>query len=300
MSFRDDANLDPSQVEDRRRTGRNVAIGGGAVGGIGLIVGLLLTLLGGGGGSGSSDIGDILNQLNRLNRVQTTGGPPEGTELAQCKTGADAERAEDCRILGYINSIQRYWKGALDGYTVVPTVFFSSATDSGCGTATTEVGPFYCPVDKKVYIDLGFFQELHDRFGAQGGPFAQAYILAHEYGHHVQDLAGILEKIGNDRGQGAESNAVRSELQADCFAGVWASNAVSTGFLTEVSRADIADALNAASSVGDDRIQKTTQGQVNPETWTHGSSEERQHWFSLGYQSGHANACDTFSGSIEP
>jgi predicted metalloprotease len=302
MSFRRGARLDPSEIEDRRGRGlRTAAIGGGGLGLIGLIVAVILSLLGGGGGGGSDGQGvvDILNQLSRLNQVETTGNDPQGSTLAQCRTGADAERTEDCRIVGYVNSIQQYWVGAVEGYTVVPTVFFTGQTDSGCGSATTDVGPFYCPVDKKVYIDLGFFQELHDRFGALGGPFAQAYVLAHEYGHHVQDLLGILRRIGSDR-QGPESNAVRSELQADCFAGVWASHAVSTGYLSEVSSADIADALDAAAAVGDDRIQRMTEGQVNPETWTHGSSAEREQWFTTGYQTGRADGCDTFSGSISP
>src|SRR5436190_8091188 len=289
MSFNRRARLDPSEIEDRRGSrGRTAAIGGGGLGLVGLIVALILGLTGGGSGSGGSGVVDILNQLSRLNQVQTTGGAPQRSALEQCRTGADAERTEDCRIVGYVNSIQQYWSGAVRGYTIVPTVFFTESTDSGCGTATTDVGPFYCPVDKKVYIDLGFFQELKDRFGAHGGPFAQAYVLAHEYGHHVQDLLGILDRIGDSR-QGAQSKSVRSELQADCFAGVWASHAVSTGFLTVVSPADIADALNAAAAVGDDRIQRATQGQVNPETWTHGSSAERDHWFSAGYHSGSAD-----------
>jgi predicted metalloprotease len=301
MSFRRSARLNPSQIEDRRGRGRTAAIGGGGLGLVGLIIALLIGLTGGGGGGGSGggNVVDILNQLNRLDQVETTGGAAPGTALAKCRTGADAERAEDCRIVGYVNSVQRYWSGAITNYTVVPTVFYTGATESGCGTATTDVGPFYCPVDKKVYIDLGFFQELRDRFGARGGPFAEAYVLAHEYGHHVQDLLGTLDRIGNDR-QGPQSGAVRSELQADCFAGVWARHAVSTGYLTDVSDADIADALNAAASVGDDRIQRMTEGQVNPETWTHGSSAERQRWFRAGYRGGNANSCDTFSGALTP
>jgi uncharacterized protein len=295
MSFRKNARLDPSMVEDRRGRGRTAAIGGGGLGLIGLVIVLVLQLAGGGSGPGGGSVDDVLNQLNRLNQVETTGGA--SGDLAQCRTGADAERTEDCRIVGYVNSIQTYWNGALPGYTVVPTVFFTGSTDSGCGTATTDVGPFYCPADRKVYIDLGFFQELRDRFGARGGPFAQAYVLAHEYGHHVQDQLGILKRIGGDT-EGPQSKAVRSELQADCLAGVWASHAVATGFLTNVSDTDIADALNAAASVGDDRIQRMTEGQVDPETWTHGSSAERQHWFTAGYRGGSRSSCDTFSGSL--
>jgi predicted metalloprotease len=291
VDFRKGAKLDPSQVEDRRgmrgmRGGRGVAVGGGA-GVVGIVIVLLITLLGG----GNIDL-DALQSLDGV----TAGGQQQGQVHEECKTGQDAEQSRTCRLIGTVNSIQAYWSRVIDGYRPANTVFFSGSTDTGCGLATADVGPFYCPADEKVYVDLGFFQELQARFGAEGGPFAEAYVLAHEYGHHVQDLIGILDKIGGDR-QGPQSAAVRSELQADCYAGVWAANAPTT-VVASVSEDQIAQALDAARSVGDDRIQKEIQGQVNRETWTHGSSGQREKWFLTGYRSGDPNACDTFSGRI--
>ena len=298
MRFRRQARLDTSQIEDLRgsgrRGGRGLAVGGGGLGITGVIVVLLFQLLGGGGGGAFDDLAD-----------QTAGGSLRGTPqteaLADCQTGADANASEDCRIVGYVNSIQRYWDRAFQGsrtqYKLARTTFFDGEVQTGCGLASSAVGPFYCPRDDHVYIDLGFFEDLRSRLGAQGGPFAQAYILAHEYGHHVQDLLGTLDRVRRDE-TGPGSAAVRSELQADCYAGVWAGNAVKTGFLTEPTRADLADALDAAAAVGDDRIQARTQGQISPESWTHGSAAQRQRWFTTGYRSREPGECDTFRGAV--
>jgi predicted metalloprotease len=290
MRFRPGARLDPSQVEDRRGSGfglpgGGVAVGGGGLGLVGILIYVLISVLsnGSGGPLGSLD-GSTVSQA------------PPGQVLSDCRTGADANQREDCRILADINSVQQYWQGALPNYQPAKTVFFTGSTPTGCGTASTDVGPFYCPADKHVYIDLGFLDELKTRFGASGGPFAQAYVLAHEYGHHIQDLLGTLT-AGTGQ-QGAQGRSVRTELQADCYAGVWAKHATQTGYIVGLTKADIADALNAAAAVGDDRIQAETRGQVNPETWTHGSSAQRQHWFTVGFQGGKRAACNTFSGSI--
>jgi predicted metalloprotease len=297
VTFNDDAGLDTSQVSDQRGGGGGfgfpgLAVGGGGLGIVGLVLYLVINALGGGGGGSPS----------------TGQGAVSSQQLSQeCKTGQDANTKTECRIVGYVNSVQAYWTSQFRAsgkrYTNATTVLFTGATQTGCGNATSDVGPFYCPPDKHVYLDLGFFDDLKSRFGAQGGPFAQAYVVAHEYGHHVQDLLGTSDQAASGPQQGAESASVRLELQADCYAGVWAKHAEQTTDasghpLLEVSDANIADGLNAAAAVGDDRIQQQSQGRVNPETWTHGSSAERQKWFKTGYSTGNPASCDTFSGSI--
>lgn len=275
MRFRRDAQLDAGQVTDRRGMGgMSVALGG--AGGLIGIVFLLLQLLGGGGSSGG---GLALDDPS--------------TDLASdCQTGADANQQEDCRIVGVVNSVQAFWSATLDGYRPADTVFFTGSTRTGCGGATSAVGPFYCPTDEHVYIDLGFYDDLRTRFGASGGPMAEAYVIAHEYGHHVQDLLGVLD-TGNSTATGAASASVRVELMADCLAGMWAEGAVRTGFIEDLTDTDISDGLDAAAAVGDDRIQQATQGSVNPESWTHGSSDMRQRWFRIGYRQASLEACDT-------
>jgi uncharacterized protein len=297
MRFRRGARLDPGQVTDvrgRRMGGAGgLAVGGGGLGLAVLVIYLLFSLLSGGGGLGG--------QLGPLEDARVGQGDTPSSISQDCKTGQDANERDDCRIVAVVNSVQKFWDGVFQRsnrqYQYVDTVFFTDQVQTGCGFASSQVGPFYCPNDQLVYIDLGFFDDLSAQFGAKDTPFVEAYVLAHEYGHHVQDQLGILSQIGNDT-QGPESRAVRSELQADCYAGVWAAHAVETGLVVQLTQQDINDGLDAAAAIGDDRIQEKAQGQVNPETWTHGSSEQRRRWFSRGFENGKPAACDTFSGSI--
>ena len=307
MTFRRGARLNPGQLRDLRGAGGGRRVGlpgglgglgrggggglpmGGGIGGIILlvvIVGVVFFLNGGfGGGTAAPTAG----------QAQTG---PVGSGLAHCQTGEDANRYQDCRIVGFVNSIRAYWTDAYaergSPYRPAQTTLFSDSVSTGCGQASAQTGPFYCPADKNVYIDLSFFNVLESQFGASAGPLAQAYVMAHEYGHHVQDLEGTLARM-NDGQTGPTSNGVRIELQADCYAGVWAANAVDTEYLEPITQTQLNDALSAASAVGDDRIQQATQGRVSPENFSHGTSEQRTRWFETGYRTGNPSSCDTFS-----
>ena len=293
MRFRRDAPLDPSQVDDRRGRGgmggRGIPmglpkIGGGAGGLVILLVVLAYVFLAGGGGLG--DLGSLEGQ-------SVGPGTAASDVQTECRSGADANEREDCRIVAVVNSVQAYWAKALRGYEPTRTRFFDGAIQTGCGPASSATGPFYCPSDRHVYIDLGFFDQLQSQLGARGGPLAEAYVLAHEYGHHVQNLTGVLQRA--DRDTGPQGGQVRLELQADCYAGLWVGRALDTGFVEEITRQDVADALDAAAAIGDDRIQERTQGRVTPESWTHGSAEQRQSWFVRGIEATGPQTCDTFS-----
>ncbi|NRQ50769.1 KPN_02809 family neutral zinc metallopeptidase [Aeromicrobium stalagmiti] len=298
MSFNEGANLDTSQVTGGGSRG-GLAIGGG-IGGLVIVLvaaflGIDPAVLGAGGGTDPFS----------TNQVQG-GGDDAGETFDQCKTGADANRDDTCRIIGTVNSVQAYWEDALPAdvsrqYRAAKTVIYSGATQSPCGTASNQTGPFYCPSDERIYIDASFFDELTSRFGADGGALAQEYVVAHEYGHHVENILGFLAK-GQDGTTGPQSGGVRIELMADCMAGVWANHASTTTdadgntLLEPLTDQDIQSALSAAAAVGDDHIQESLGGgNVNQDSWTHGSSESRQKWFLAGYESGTVNACDTFS-----
>ncbi|NHN54886.1 hypothetical protein G9U51_03690 [Calidifontibacter sp. DB0510] len=317
MTFNDNAQLDTSQVQSGGGSGGGgMAPGGIAVGGGigGLILMILMVLFGGNltgsdpnsGGSGLPYDPNDTSQIDSGNAGAAGGSDPVQQAIDQCKTGADANKDDTCRVVGTVNSVQYYWAQYLPKYgkqyTKAPTVMFRGSTSSGCGTASSAMGPFYCPLDKKVYLDTGFFGELTSKYGANGGPLAQEYVLAHEYGHHVQDILGLLGRAQQDQ-QGADSASVRTELQADCFAGMWVKDATTTKdangntLLKSVTQQDITDALSAAAAVGDDRIQQKAQGRVTPETWTHGSAKARQYWFTQGYTTGDINKCNTFDAT---
>ncbi|HEX4498724.1 MAG TPA: neutral zinc metallopeptidase [Thermoanaerobaculia bacterium] len=261
---------------------------------------------GGFGGGGRLGIGGfvvvlLLSLVFHKNFFALLGGGSAGAPAAapagpSAPVSESPEEAKQVEFVKFVmNSVQDYWAKtfAQNGktYRHAKLVLFRDAINSGCGAAQTQMGPFYCPADEKVYIDLAFYKELKDRFGASGD-FAQAYVIAHEFGHHVQNLLGISGKV--EEAQQAHSGqarplSVKLELQADCLAGVWGSSTQKI-----LDPGDVNDALNAASAVGDDRIQKQATGRVNPETWTHGSAADRSRWFKTGFDSGTLDSCNTF------
>jgi predicted metalloprotease len=295
MRFRRGARLDPGQVTDvrgRRMGPGGLAVGGGGLGLAALVVYLLIAVLGGGGG---------LGELAPLEDQQVGRGDTPGEVSQECVTGEDANRRQDCRIVAVVNSVQRFWEGVFQRsgrrYPYADTVFFTDQVQTQCGFASSQVGPFYCPRDEQIYIDLGFFDELQSRFGAGSAPFAQAYVIAHEVGHHMQNQLSIMEQVHTAQQQAssqvdANRLSVMLELQADCFSGVWAHNADRSREILE--QGDIEEGLNAASSIGDDRLQMESQGQMTPDSFTHGSSVQRVSWFERGLESGDISSCNTF------
>ena len=303
MRYNPKAKLDRSQVQVRR--------GGGSSGG-----GSGMRMPGGGSGMrvGGGIGGVIVLVLVFVLQSQFGGGsePPvdsgqQTSSLDNCQTGDDANQDASCALLADVNSIQAFWAEALPeqgggDYAKAVTTIFSGGTDTGCGAASSDVGPFYCPVDQHVYLDPTFFdQMLEGQLGAEGGLFSEAYVLAHEYGHHVQNLTGQLGKVRTQ--QGPTSDAVRLELQADCYAGMWSKFATEVPddsgepFILDLTDEDIANALDAARAVGDDRIQERSGGRVDPDRWTHGSADQRMSWFRVGLAEGSMQACDTFAAT---
>jgi uncharacterized protein len=269
--------------------GKGLAIGGAGIGG--LVILLLTMLLGGGGGGG---LGDIIGQL-----PEAVPQAPSGQLGPEDAAGAPPPTEESEFVEFLAEDVQAVWADEFarsgERYEYALVTLFTDQVQTGCGLASSAVGPFYCPADSGVYIDLAFYDELRARFGAPGD-FAQAYVIAHEFGHHVQNLLGISDEVRREQqsaGSQEEANewSVKLELQADCFAGVWAHTVYARG---DLEAGDIDEGLTAAAAVGDDRIQEQAGMDVDPEQWTHGSAEQRQTWFDRGYESGQPEDCDTF------
>jgi len=296
MEF-DNNRVDVGGVDDRRGVGGGMAIGGGA-GVVGLVVYLIFSLLGGGG-----DAGSALQLPSGSSQVQGANGAESTEELRQrCNSDGALERYTDCRLIKVYNIADDVWQAEFERrglpYQAPRFAFFSGRTRTGCGAASADVGPFYCPPDQEIYFELTFLEQLQKQFGAPG-EFAQAYIAAHEFGHHLQTILGTERKVRAAQQQNpnqANRYSVALELQADCYAGVWANLAdKADNGLKNVTPQTIAEAVEAAGAVGDDRIQQKTQGRVDPETFSHGSAAQRQQWFLTGYRSGDMDSCNTFT-----
>ncbi|MEJ6488374.1 neutral zinc metallopeptidase [Leucobacter sp. USCH14] len=292
MTFNDNVRIDNSKVRKRRgaRTGGMVA--GGGIG-----IALLLAL-------GSQLLGfDLTPFAPAVQQAVGGGATSEQSEvvLDACKSGVDANTDDECRMNATADSLDRFWAEEVGNYrSPGPVILFDGQTQSGCGAASAATGPFYCPADETIYIDVAFFDTLSGEYGASDGSLAQMYVLAHEWGHHISNLIGTLQSAGRE--SGPASGSVRLELQADCFAGAWVQAASTTTddqgvtFLKPVTQQQIDDAMSAAAAVGDDHIMESAGVDVNPERFTHGSSEQRQRWFMRGYEQG-PTACGTFDVS---
>lgn len=298
MTFNENARINTSGVTKRGGSGGLGGGGGLKLGGGGLLVVALLFI-------GSRILGVDLMPFAGVatDLVDGSGSSSQsGTALANCETGADANANDECRMAGAADSLNKYWETQVSNYRAPSLVLFDGATQSQCGQASSQTGPFYCPPEEGIYVDTDFFATLSSEYGASSGSLAQMYVLAHEWGHHVSKLIGQMELADKDRSTGASSGSVRLELQADCFAGAWVQNASSTvdtngvPLLKPATRQELNDALSAAAAVGDDNIMESAGMRVNPDRFTHGSSEQRQRWFETGYEEG-PTACATFDVS---
>ncbi|GAA4189233.1 neutral zinc metallopeptidase [Gryllotalpicola kribbensis] len=290
MTFNENADISGGKAS-RRGGGRGMKIGGGAGGGAVLIAIVVLLVQHFTG----VDVSGVAGGLTGLQGQQID---TSGDEALSC-TAAEANTDANCRIQGAAALLQDYWAGEVRGYTDPQgIVIFDQSTNTGCGAASTDMGPFYCPNDQTIYIDPAFYDELAQQFGDDAGALAQLYVIGHEWGHHVQNITGTM-RGKNLSATGPASDSVRLELQADCYAGAWLGDATTETdengehYLKPITKDQITDALNAAAAVGDDHIQQTTQGQVNPEGFTHGTSAERQKWFNTGL-AGSPASCQTF------
>ena len=288
----DNSRVDTVGVDDRRGQGLRspIVIGGGGAGVVGVLLYLLVSVLAGG-------------DLSALTSSETSTSSHGVSDLAtRCNTAGAIDRYDDCYVVKSYNEINEVWAADLQRrsqpYRQPTLVFFEQAVQTGCGTASSTVGPFYCPLDQAVYIDLGFLAQLQRQFGANGR-YAQTYIVAHEIGHHLQTLLGTERQVAAMRQRDPSKERALSiaiELQADCYAGVWSTLANQAGNYS-IAEAQLDEALNAAAAVGDDRIQQKVDGRIDPEAWTHGSSAQRRGWFLTGFRSGRLESCDTFASN---